>query len=123
MAKKARGRKAKKPARKAGQGIRKVRKGKGTRKAVRKVIPVTPRKTPVGRVVHYYTNIGVCVVELSDWLRAGDKISFQGATTNFSQKVESMQVNHVPVQQAKAGDSIGLKVKGRVREGDSVFRA
>jgi putative protease len=79
-------------------------------------------KKLVGKVTHYFTKIGVAVVELSDTLKIGDKISIEGATTNFEQEVESMQIEHEPVEEAKKGDSIGLKVKDRVREGDSVYK-
>jgi putative protease len=78
-------------------------------------------KKLVGKVTHYFTNIGVAVIELEDTLKVGDEISIEGATTNFQQKVESMQIEHENVQEAKAGDSIGLKVTDRVREGDSVY--
>lgn len=79
-------------------------------------------KKLVGKVTHYFTKIGVAVVELLDTLKTGDKISIEGATTNFEQKVESMQIEHKPVEEAKKGDSIGLKVEDRVREGDLVYR-
>ncbi len=79
-------------------------------------------KKLVGKVTHYFTNIGVAVVELEDALKVGDEISIEGATTNFTQKVESMQIEHENVEEAKKGDSVGMKVIDRVREGDQVFR-
>ena len=79
-------------------------------------------KKLVGKVSHYYTKIGVAVVELEDSLKIGDKISIEGTTTNFEQIVDSMQIEHQPVEEAKAGDSIGLKVIDRVREGDQVYK-
>lgn len=79
-------------------------------------------KKLVGKVTHYYNKIGVAVVELEDELRLGDEISIEGKTTNFRQKVESMQIEHKPVEIAKAGDSIGLKVIEKVREGDRVYK-
>ncbi|HDD72628.1 MAG TPA: translation elongation factor-like protein [Candidatus Aenigmarchaeota archaeon] len=79
-------------------------------------------KKLIGKVTHYFTNIGVAVVELQDEIKVGDRISIEGATTNFEQTVDSMQINKNPVQSAKAGESIGLKVRDRVREGDRVFR-
>jgi len=81
-----------------------------------------PRKKLVGRVTHYFTKIGVGVVELSDELKIGDRISIEGATTNFEQIVESIQIEKKPVQSAGPGQSIGLKVKDRVREGDLVYK-
>ena len=79
-------------------------------------------KKLVGKVTHYYTKIGVAVVELSDELRVGDEISIEGKTTNLRQKVESMQIEHKPVEVAKPGDAIGLKVVDRVRENDLVYK-
>jgi translation elongation factor EF-1alpha len=85
-------------------------------------MPEEAEKKPVGKVTHFFTNISVAVIELSDALKKGDVISIEGATTNFEQKVESMQIHNNPVEEAKAGDAIGVKVKERVREGDQVFR-
>ena len=76
----------------------------------------------VGKITHYYTNIGVGVVELSDTLKVGDTIHIQGATTDFTQTVESMQIENQSVEEAGAGDAIGLQVKERVREGDKVYK-
>ncbi|KYH42427.1 MAG: putative elongation factor Tu domain 2 [Candidatus Bathyarchaeota archaeon B63] len=76
----------------------------------------------VGKVTHYFTRISVAVVELSDKLSIGDRILIQGATTNFEQTVQSMQIEHKNVETAEAGQSIGLKVEQRVREGDRVYK-
>ncbi len=79
-------------------------------------------KKLVGKVTHYYGKIGVAVVELEDELSVGDEISIEGKTTNFRQKVESMQIEHKNIEKAKAGDAIGLKVIEKVREGDKVYK-
>lgn len=76
----------------------------------------------VGRVTHYFTKIGVAVVNLTDTLSVGDKIVIRGASTNFEQIVESMQIEHKNVNVAYSGQSIGLKVNQRVREGDRVYK-
>ncbi|MEM1515851.1 MAG: translation elongation factor-like protein [Candidatus Bathyarchaeia archaeon] len=76
----------------------------------------------VGRVTHYYSRIGVAVVSLIDTLSVGDRIFIRGATTNFEQNVESMQIEHKNVNIAYSGQSIGLKVNQRVREGDKVYK-
>jgi putative protease len=76
----------------------------------------------IGDVSHYYTNIEVAVVELVDTLKVGDKIMIKGATTEFTQIVKSIQIEHEQVTVAEAGDSIGLQVRDRVRLGDQVFR-
>lgn len=75
----------------------------------------------VGVVTHYYTNIGVAVIELTDTLKVGDTMHVKGATSDFTQKVDSMQIEHESVKEAKKGDSIGLKVKEHARENDKVF--
>jgi putative protease len=79
-------------------------------------------KKPVGEITHFFTNINVAVIKLSGTLKAGEKILIEGATTNFEQAADSMQIEHKEVKEAKKGDSIGLKVKERVREGDKVYR-
>ena len=81
-----------------------------------------PEKKLIGEVTHYFNNISVAVVKLSEALNAGEKILIEGATTNLEQKADSMQIEHKPVTEAKAGDSIGLKVLDRVREGDKVYK-
>jgi translation elongation factor EF-Tu-like GTPase len=75
----------------------------------------------VGEVSHYFTNISVAVLDLVSTLKVGDEIRVLGATTDFTQKVESMQIEHKQIDTAKAGDSIGLVVKDRVRKGDKVY--
>ena len=74
-------------------------------------------KKLVGKVTHYYSKISVAVIELTASLSVGDEISIEGETTNFTQPIESMQVMHKNIQEAKKGDAIGLKVKDKVREG------
>ena len=76
----------------------------------------------IGKVTHYFTKIGVAVIELSGDLKAGDKIHIKGATSDFKQKVASMQIEHEKLEEAKAGQSIGMKVKDHAREGDSVYK-
>ena len=75
----------------------------------------------VGRISHYYSKIGVAVIELSDTLKVGEVIHVRGASSDFSQPVDSMQIERASVPEAKAGESIGLKVKEHVREHDKVF--
>lgn len=75
----------------------------------------------VGHVVGYFAKIGVAAVELTGTLRLGDTIRVRGHTTDFTQVVESMQIEHQAVSEAKAGDSVGIKVIDRVRKGDRVY--
>lgn len=76
----------------------------------------------VGKVTHFFSKISVAVVDLTATLSVGDFIRIQGPTTDFEQIVESMQIEHENVKTAKAGQSIGLKVKERVREKDMVYK-
>ncbi len=76
----------------------------------------------VGIITHYFTKINVAIVELSDTLSAGDRILIRGTTTDVEQTVDSMQIEHENVKKAEAGQSIGLKVTERVREGDTVYK-
>ena len=76
----------------------------------------------VGRITHFYPKISVAIVELKASLNIGDKILIKGATTNFEQIVESMQIEHKNIERAEAGQIIGLKVKERVRENDKVYK-
>jgi translation elongation factor EF-1alpha len=79
-------------------------------------------KKLIGKVAHYFTKIGVGVIELSDELEVGDRISIEGMTTNLQQTVDSMQIEHENVERAGPRQSIGLKVEQRVREGDLVYK-
>ncbi|OPL11801.1 MAG: translation elongation factor-like protein [delta proteobacterium ML8_D] len=76
----------------------------------------------VGQVTHYYSKIGVAILKLDDTLEVGDRIAIVGATTDIEQNVKSMQVEHENIETAKAGDLVGLKVRDKVREGDTVFK-
>jgi translation elongation factor EF-1alpha len=76
----------------------------------------------VGVISHVYKKIGVVVVDLSDPLQEGDIVHISGHHTDLTQKVESMQVEHQNVKKAERGQSIGLKVKGEVREQDLVYK-
>jgi putative protease len=79
-------------------------------------------KKPIGKIAHYFTKISVAVIDLSDELKVGDRISIEGATSNFEQAVNSMQIEHEDVRSATAGQSVGMKVDQRVRQGDLVFK-
>ncbi len=77
----------------------------------------------IGKITHYFSKINVGVLELSKGsLRLGDTIHIKGHTTDFFQKVESMQVEHVPVDIARPGQPVGLKVESPVRVNDLVFK-
>lgn len=76
----------------------------------------------IGKVSHYFTKISVGVIELEDTVKVGDTIHIKGATTDFAQQIESMQIEHESINEAKVGQSIGLKVNEPVRENDKVYK-
>jgi translation elongation factor EF-1alpha len=80
------------------------------------------RLEQIGSIRHYYSKIAVAVVDLTAKIAVGDTIRVKGSTTDFRQKVESMQIEHADVQNASPGQSIGLKVTDKVREGDIVYK-
>lgn len=79
-------------------------------------------KENIGKITHYYGKIGVAVVELTAPLKTGDKISIEGQAGKTEQTVDIMQIEHEQVQQASAGQSIGLKVNEKVHAGNKVYR-
>ena len=77
----------------------------------------------IGKITHYFSNIGVAVIELSGILKEGDSIRIVGGeNTDFTQTVDSMEIEHEKAKTAKKGDSVGLKVKEKVREGYKVYK-
>jgi len=77
----------------------------------------------IGKVSGYFRKIGVAAIDITQGtLSVGDTIRIKGHTTDFTQLVESMQIEHENVQTAKAGDSIGIKVKDAVRDHDKVYK-
>jgi len=75
----------------------------------------------VGAIEHYYSKLGVGIVKLNDKLAVGDKVKIKGHTTDIDQTVDSIQINHEDVQDAKKGDVVGIKVSDKVREEDCVY--
>ncbi|RKY86596.1 hypothetical protein DRQ09_05980 [candidate division KSB1 bacterium] len=77
----------------------------------------------IGIVTGYFSKIGVAVIKItSGSLKIGDEIHIKGHTTDFSQRVESMQISNQPVNEVKVDDEFGLKVNDRVRRNDEVFK-
>jgi len=123
----------KKPARKAKTTV--SRKPKVSRKPAPKRVkpqtppqpspaPVAPPGDRVGVVTHYFGHLSVAVVKLDPGttLRVGDNIHIKGHTSDFGQRVDSLQVGHAPVDQVGPDDDFGLKVVDHVREHDVVYR-
>ncbi len=126
---------AKKPARKAPirRSAAKAAPPKATpRKAApRKTArPATPPPQPpapgerIGVVTHYYGNVSVAIIKLEPGasLRVGDSIHIRGHTSDFGQRVESLQVGHAPVSEVGPNDDFGLKVTAHAREHDVVYK-
>jgi putative protease len=76
----------------------------------------------IGRVTHYYSHLSVAVLQLNENLKLGDKIHILGHTTDFVQRVNSIEVEHHPVVWVKPGDHVAIKVIEPVREHDVVYR-
>lgn len=86
--------------------------------------PVPPPGDRVGVVTHYFSHLSVAVVKLDPGtnLHVGDNIHVKGHTSDFGQRVESLQVGHAPVDQVGPDDDFGLKVVDHVREHDVVYK-
>ena len=76
----------------------------------------------IGRITHYYDHIGVGIVELSDAVKVGDTIHIKGHSSDFTQNVESIQIEHANVPEAKSKDVIGIKVASKVHPHDKVYK-
>ncbi|MDD3656131.1 MAG: translation elongation factor-like protein [Atribacterota bacterium] len=80
-------------------------------------------KILIGRVIDYFAKIGVAAIDIdSGEIKVGDTLYFSGHTTDFEQEIESMQIDREPVNSAQAGDSVGIRIKERVRDGDEVYK-
>jgi putative protease len=77
---------------------------------------------PVGKVTHYFDRIGVAVLELTEPIRVGDMLHFLGHSVDFKQNVDSLQIEHKNVTDAKPGQDVALKVSQKVHPNDKVFR-
>ena len=76
----------------------------------------------IGTITHYYSHLGVAVIQINKGtLRTGNTIHVKGHTTDFTETVESMEFEHQHIDQASAGQSVGLKVRDHAREHDIVY--
>ncbi|MDD5589680.1 MAG: translation elongation factor-like protein [Candidatus Portnoybacteria bacterium] len=80
-----------------------------------------PEEKLIGRISHFFNNISVGIIDLSDSLAVGDKIHIKGVSTDIEQMVDSMQIDRKDVPSAFSGE-VGIKVSGKVKEGDEVFK-
>ena len=76
----------------------------------------------IGEITHYFGKVSVGIIKLTDELKVGDTVHIKGHTSDFTQQVSSMQIEHVEVSEAKSGDDAGIKVDQKVHEHDSVFK-
>lgn len=76
----------------------------------------------IGKITHYYGHLSVGIIEVSDVLKTGDTVHIKGHSEDFNQAVESMQIEHVNVSEAQAGDAIGIKLIQKAHPGDKVFK-
>jgi hypothetical protein len=133
---------SKKPAKKAPVRRTSPKKATPTAKAAAKPTPARPPAEPIpatsvpsppaqpapseeriGVVTHYYSHLSVATLRLeSGTLRVGDVIHIRGHTTDFSQRVESLELNHAPVTELGPNDDFGLKVVEHAREHDVVYK-
>ena len=81
-----------------------------------------PSSKPIGEVTHFYGGLSVAIVRFKETVRVGDRVQFFGATTDFKESIKSMQYDHQDISEAKKGQEVGIKVEGKVREGDEVYR-
>ncbi len=115
--------------------VRRKVTAKGSAKAKRKAAPrktmpapaAAPAPPPaserIGVVTHYYNHLSVAIVQLETGnLRVGELVRIKGHTSDFTQPVESMEVEHVPVNEVRAGQVFGLRVKEHAREHDVVYK-
>lgn len=78
----------------------------------------------VGKVFAYFDKIGVAAINVTDdHVEIGDKLHFKGATTDFEEEIEDMQIDKKEVDYVEAGKSVGIKVSNKVRPGDEVYKA
>lgn len=80
-------------------------------------------KTKVGEVFHFFPKPSVAAIRVTDGsVKVGDTLVFQGPTTNFDQPIDSLEIDNAKVEEAKVGQSVGIKVRERCRPGDLVYK-
>lgn len=81
------------------------------------------KEIEVGKVADYFAKIGVVAIEITGGkINVGDTLHFIGHTTDFTQQISSIQIEHEQVEEAGAGASVGIKVQDKVRTHDKVFK-
>ncbi|MBI4677360.1 MAG: hypothetical protein HY748_07230 [Elusimicrobia bacterium] len=76
----------------------------------------------IGKFTHYFAHVSVGVIALTDGLKVGDTIHVKGVHDDFTQKVESIEIEHKSVPEGKPGEAVGVKVAAKVHPHDRVFK-
>jgi len=76
----------------------------------------------IGKITHYYGHLSVGIIALSDTLKLGETIHIKGHSSDFTQSIDSMQIEHADVPEAKSGDAIGIRVAQKVHPHDKVYK-
>ncbi len=76
----------------------------------------------IGKITHYFGHLNVGIIQLTDTLKIGETIHVKGYSEDFTQAIDSMQIEHASVSEAKLGDMVGIKVTQKVHPGDKVFK-
>jgi len=78
---------------------------------------------PIGEITHFFPHVKAAVIKLKTGsLATGDTIYIKGHTTDFEQKIQSIQADHKPIEKASKGQEAGIRVKSKVRHGDKVYK-
>ena len=113
------------------KAVKKVIKKKATKKPAKKVVSKKKKvvskvkrvkENIIGEITHYFPHVQAAVIKLKSPLTVGETIKIKGHTTDFTENITSMQIDHVSVNSAKKGAEIGLLVNSRVRQGDLVYK-
>ena len=76
----------------------------------------------IGKITHYYSKLSVGLIELTDTLKVGDTIHVKGHSEDFTQQVASMRIEYQDIQEAAAGQTVGVKVDQKVHANDKVYK-
>ena len=76
----------------------------------------------IGKIIHFFGKLGVGIIELSGDLRVGDKVRIKGHSSDLTETVASIQIEHAVVDAGKPGDKVGITVQGKVHEHDKVYK-
>ena len=100
----------------------KVAKAKVAKKAVKaKKVAKVKKEKKLGEVTHWYDNLNVAVVKLRGVIRRGDKVKIKRGEVEFEEIIESIQLNHEPIEAGEKGQEIAIKLAGQTKDGAEIF--